>query len=266
MERRRVLGLGSALLLAWAMPAVSAPPAAGLSLPAAVNKAGRQRMLSQRAAKAWLMMLTQVETDRGRKILDASVSLFDRQLAELTTLQPNPDIAAALGQLKTEWETSRAVLAKPPVMAAAPALFKANESVLAAAHRLTLAYEKAQGGSFGRIIGLAGRQRMLSQRMAKFYFFQRAGVQVADSKTALDKALGEFEQAQAELGKAPESTGAVRDELALVDQQWFFFKGALDQVDRSAQAASHVATTSERILEQLDLCVGLYEGMASRAS
>ncbi|MBL8447945.1 MAG: type IV pili methyl-accepting chemotaxis transducer N-terminal domain-containing protein [Zoogloeaceae bacterium] len=266
MERRRVLWMGSALLAGWAIPALSAPPAAGMSLPAAVNKAGRQRMLSQRAAKAWLMVLTQVETDRARKILDASVSLFDRQLGELSSLQPNPEIAAALAQLKSEWEACRAVLAKPPVTEAAPALFKANESVLASAHRLTLAYEKALGGSMGRIIGLAGRQRMLSQRMAKFYFFQRAGVQVVDSKTALDKAVGEFEQAQAELGKAPESTGPVRDELALVDQQWFFFKGALDQSDRSPQAASHVATTSERILEQLDLCVGLYEGMASRSS
>lgn len=266
MQRRSFLSAGAALLLTLSATPLGAAPPAGLSPAAAVNKAGRQRMLSQRCAKAWLMLLANVEADKGRKILADSVALFERQLGELGTFQPTPEVAAALVQLKSDWDSFKPLLAQAPAAGAAPVVFKGNEAVLAAAHRLTQTYEKAMGGSLGRIINLAGRQRMLSQRMAKFYLFQRAGVQVAEAAAGLDKARSEFSQAHRELMKAPESSGAVSSELALVEQQWFFFQTALDQAAASPQAASHVATTSERILEQLDLCVGLYEGLAAKAA
>ena len=268
MQRRDFLRLSGSMALGGvlvARVAMAAPPpgSSGLSLAAAVNKAGRQRMLSQRCAKAWLMILANVEVERGRKILDSSVAQFERQMGELGTLQPNADVTAAYGQLRTEWEAFRPLLVQAPSTAAAPAVFKANENVLAAAHKTTLAYEKAMGGSFGRVINLSGRQRMLSQRMAKFYFFQRLGVNAQEASAGLDKARKEFTAAQAELLAAPENTPAVRDELALTQQQWQFFQAALDDGTASAKAASQVATTSERILEELDLCVTLYEGLAA---
>ena len=44
----------------------------------AINKAGRQRMLSQRMAKAYFQIGQQIDVDRSRKVLDQSVALFDR--------------------------------------------------------------------------------------------------------------------------------------------------------------------------------------------
>ena len=49
----------------------------------AINKAGRQRMLSQRMAKVYFQIGQQVEVDRSKKALEVSVALFDRQLVEL---------------------------------------------------------------------------------------------------------------------------------------------------------------------------------------
>lgn len=266
MLRRRFLTAGAILAAAGlSAPVWGAPlPVGAFTLPMAVNKAGRQRMLSQRCAKAWLMVVAQVDPPRARQLLDGSVQLFERQLAELETLQPG-DVPAALAQLRAEWAGYRRVLDQTPGVESAPALFMANESVLAAAHRTTLAYEKAMGTSAGRLINLAGRQRMLSQRMAKFYFFQRLGVHVPEASAGLDKARAEFSQAHGDLMAAPDNSPALKRELALVAQQWFFFQEALKKPVDSSQAASHVASTSERILEQLDLCVSLYEGLATRS-
>ncbi|MEN9543788.1 MAG: hypothetical protein RLZZ598_621, partial [Pseudomonadota bacterium] len=45
----------------------------------AINKAGRQRMLSQRCAKAWLALGLKVRPDQADKVLAESMALFDRQ-------------------------------------------------------------------------------------------------------------------------------------------------------------------------------------------
>ncbi|MDE2440420.1 MAG: type IV pili methyl-accepting chemotaxis transducer N-terminal domain-containing protein, partial [Betaproteobacteria bacterium] len=50
---------------------------------AAINKAGRQRMLSQRMAKAYFQVGQEVDVERSKKLLDSSVAAFDRQLVEL---------------------------------------------------------------------------------------------------------------------------------------------------------------------------------------
>ena len=62
------------------------------------------------------------------------------------------------------------------------------------------------------------------------------------------------------LAAAPAITPQIKDSLELVKQQWFFFENALGQKtggDKRPQTA--VATTSERILEEMEGVVGLYE-------
>ena len=146
----------------------------------------------------------------------------------------------------------------------AKAVWAGNEALLGATQKLTLAYEKAAGTSAGRLVNLAGRQRMLSQRMAKAYFFRQMGVNAGPAGEMLDAAVKEFAKAQEELKAAAQNTAQIKTELGLVEQQWFFFQNALslrEAADRK-KASTDVATTSERILEQMDAVVGLYEKLA----
>ena len=107
---------------------------------------------------------------------------------------------------------------------------------------------------------LRRRQRMLSQRMAKFYQASAWGVGDASSTASLEGARKEFNEALGMLAAAPANTPQIKDSLELVKQQWFFFENALGQKtggDKRPQTA--VATTGERILEEMEGVVGLYE-------
>lgn len=77
----------------------------------------------------------------------------------------------------------------------------------------------------------------------------------------LDASMKEFAKAHETLKAASQNTAQIKAELALVEQQWFFFQNALQLTSAAdrVKAASDVGTTSERILEQMDLVVGLYE-------
>ena len=65
----------------------------------AINKAGRQRMLSQRMGKAWLALVHGVEASAAQQVLDKSMGLFDRQLVELKAYAPNADIRDTYAKL-----------------------------------------------------------------------------------------------------------------------------------------------------------------------
>ena len=85
----------------------------------------------------------------------------------------------------------------------------------------------AQVRDLNDAINKAGRQRMLSQRMAATYLAASWGVQTEASLTAMNAAREEFVKAHGELLRAPETTSSIRGELELVQQQYGFFDAAL---------------------------------------
>jgi len=261
MKRREFLVAAALLPAASVLNAApsSAAAAGGLSLQGAINRAGRQRMLSQRCAKGWRMLVDGVLPEKAKSILDGSIRLFDQQLVDLRALLPNDEIRSAHQLLESEWGRYRSLLTD--IRADAKLVWGGSEATLSAAHKLTLAYERTSGTPAGRLVNLAGRQRMLSQRMAKAYLFRQAGVNPEPAREMLDTAMKEFSKALDELKTAPQNTAQIKSELALVDQQWFFFQNSLSQraAEDMKRAAASVATTSERILEEMDSVVALYE-------
>lgn len=228
----------------------------------AINKAGRQRMLSQRMAKAWLSIGLAIEVPRAQRILNDSMALFDRQFVELKAYAPTKAIRDTYVALESLWSDYKtALVGQQPGKPAATNLVELDGRVLKLAHQGTVQLEQHSGKSLGRLVNIAGRERMLSQRMAKFYLIQAWRVAVPDAGKELEAARTEFVQALKTLREAPEATPTIRQELDLADQQWAFFDNALRRVADAAdspQRAVEVFSSSENILQVMDRVTGLY--------
>jgi hypothetical protein len=231
----------------------------------AINRAGRQRMLSQRMSLAWLAIGQGIDTVRAQRVLDESMALFERQLAELKSFAPNAEIRATYATLEPVWgEYKAALTGTPPGQAGGAAVVALGSRVLAVAHQGTVQLERHSGKSVGRLVNMAGRQRMLSQLLGKLYFVQ--GWAPEASAKDLETARAEFVAALKTLREAPEATPAIRQELVLAEQQWLFFDNALKRRDdpyNPARYATDVFRSSDNILQVMERVTGLYARLPS---
>ncbi len=233
-----------------------------MSLNEAINKAGRQRMLSQRMAKAWLALGQGVEGKRAEKILFDSMAWFDRQFIELKAYAPTPEIKATYVALEPVWSQYKsALVGAAPDRSAAPVLLGLDAKVLKLAHQGTVQLEQYSGKPVGKLVNIAGRERMLSQRTAKFYLSKAWGTAGPDQMREMDIARKEFAQALVLLSNAPQATPAIKQELQLAQQQWIFFDNALARAEEASNGALHaseVFASSENILQVMDRVTGMY--------
>ena len=231
-----------------------------LDTTAAVELAGRQRALSQRMTKGYLMIGQGVSPDFGRTILDESRRQFEAQLGVLRAYQPNAMVGEALSSLEAQWKRYQVLLDAAPSRHGAEAMYDANEALMQSAHRTTLAYERVSGAPTDHLINLAGRQRMLSQRMAKFFFYRTWGIRDGAAEMELDNARAHFTAVFIQLRASPLASPAVRIKVEQLEREWEPYKAALLASRDPAGMRPYgmpVATLSEKILAGTEDLVAL---------
>jgi len=231
------------------------------SLAEAINKAGRQRMLTQRMLKSYSMMGIDVQRETAEQQLRFAIRLFERQLQELQVFAPTPEIEASLQKVSKLWQPFRQQLQPPISNERAKAMLGLNDDLLRAAHRVVLQLEDVSASSYGRLVNISGRQRMLSQRLAKLYMLRVWGVDTAEVRSASMQAKNEFRGALDELIGASENTPMINQELDKANTQWDLFKHALER-DGDNYVPLIVAMTSENLLKTMDRITGMYESVA----
>ncbi len=233
------------------------------TLASAINKAGRQRMLTQRMVKAYCMIGLDVQLEQSWQQLSDAIALFELQLRELRQFAPNEKIKRGLIRVEELWVPFKKTLREPNSRANAAKLLETNDELLAAAHKVVLMLQDESGTSFGRLVNISGRQRMLSQRLAKFYMLRAWGFDGAQIREESERAKNEFKGALQELISAPENNMMIKAALKDAKKQWDLYEHGLER-NSEELVPLIVAFTSEKVLVRMNEITGMYESLSAR--
>jgi hypothetical protein len=223
-----------------------------------INRAARFRGLSQRIAKVYCQIFLGVQPKEAAATLTASRALIHTGLEELLKEAWPAVIVQALTQVRAIYQALDTQLVMPPSRESVLAVAAQSDNLLAAAETLTTTFQKFTESNANEVLTTAGRQRVLSQRLAKNYFLSTAGVAGKEVQEQRAADAVEFKSAMAHLAKAPLTNAGIRGEIEAGQMQWVFFEAALArQPDERGQLA--VATTSERLLEVMEKLTVQYE-------
>ena len=229
------------------------------SMASAINKAGRQRMLTQRIVKAYCQIGLGVRTDEARVQLDKAILLFDIQLTELLNYVTGDATRAELIKVAQLWKPFKQTAQGPVNREGAEQLMTMSDELLQAAHKSVLRLQDASGVPQARLVNVAGRQRMLSQRVAKLYMLRKWEFKTSMIADELQQAENEFKGALIDLKNAPENSDEINAALHKAETQWSLFEYALH--NQKEDLSIFVALGSEKILKIMNDITGMYENL-----
>lgn len=252
----------TALLLALLALLTALPAEAQIhSIATAINKAGRQRMLTQRMLKAYSMIGINVQIEQAEQQLNGAITLFDKQLQELKSFSTDTTVKQSLKKVESLWLPFRAILNQPVERQRAMQLQEKSDELLRACHRVVLQLEDLSGNSIGRLINIGGRQRMLTQRIAKFYMLRAWHFENAEIRSEIEQARNEFNGALSELLSASQNSPMIKRELHTAEQEWRLLEHGLDRKGADLIPLI-VAMTSEKLLTKMNEITLLYEQLS----
>ncbi len=245
-----------ALIMILGVPLISNAETDPLS--AAINKAGKQRMLSQRIAKSYFFLGENVRTDKAREQLKASVVMFKKHHEELKSEIEDKEIQQLFTFIDIALAEYSAIVSTPYNKSNGGNVLDLSETLLEVCHSVVVKLEQASKLKKAKLVNISGRQRMLSQRIAKYYIAYQAGFRDQNSVSQLQKAVKDFETALKLLSSSSHNTTQITSSLRKVESLWKVVRKFFLDQEKGGLPVTVFATT-DSIMKEMNKITNMYE-------
>jgi len=227
------------------------------------NIAGRQRMLSQRIAKDYLYIGKDIVASKAKKELEKSIKEFENGQKQLEEMINDPEIKNLLNFVNLSFNELKDTIKKPFNLNNAQLVLDLTESMLEGTQYIVDNIKKKAKIKESVIIAKAGRQRMLSQRIAKYYIAYQAGIKDKNTVEQMNRAVKEFEKTQKELMKNPDNTASINKRLNEIEKLWKIVYKFYLNIEKGGLPFIVYKTTDD-ITDKMDSVLDMYTDIYSK--
>ncbi len=246
-----------------------------------INLAGKQRMLTQKMSKESLLIKNNIDKNTNIQLLKKDAELFDKTLnglingdEELGLVKLDDEIVQKqLQKVKSLWKPFKnailKVIHKKATNKDYQYIVKNNEKLLKQMHKAVLLLVKESKkiskikSKLAEDINIAGRQRMLTQKMAKDMLQILSHIDVAKSKMDLKQTKKLFDKSLKFLQKRVQLSN-IKKQLKIVENIWKKEKKFLNPKFAKKDRIKLIVALLDKTLQEMDKAVKMYQNSAKR--
>ena len=222
-----------------------------------IDIAGKQRMLSQRIAKDYLYAGKKIAPAKANKQLRASLDELKSAHQTLVKSINDPDIANLLAFVEMSSEDFESTAKEPFTIDNAQLVIDLSESMLEGSQYVVDSLKETVKIKESKIVGQAGKQRMLSQRIAKYYIAYQAGIKDKNTVDQMKAAVATFTESHAALMANPANTPEINKKLNEIDRLWKIVYKFYLNIEKGGLPLI-VFNTTDNITKKMNKITGLY--------
>ncbi len=222
-----------------------------------INMAGKQRMLSQKLAKAYLFLGQGVRVEKARLQLTQAMSEFDSNHRTLKSKVSDKNIQEMLTFIDLSKDEYSQLLKAPYSKENASIVLDLSSVLLEGSEDIVKRLKSLRGIKNTSVVDTAGRQRMLTQQIAKFYIAYQAGFRDYNTVRQLTAAVKSFQEAHQKLITEKINSAKIRAKLLKVGKLWKVVEKFYRNVEQGGLPVI-VFVTSDNIMAAMDQVTSLY--------
>ncbi len=185
-----------------------------------INIAGKQRMLSQRIAKDYLYIGKKIAVDKATKQLEQSLSAFKKSQKYLEKAINDPEIKNLIAFVNISENELEATAKKPFSLDNAQLVLDLSESMLEGSQYIVDSLKGMAKLKSSSLVATSGKQRMLAQRIAKYYIAYQSGIKDKNTVEQMKTTVKLFDANNKKLLNNASNTATISRKLKKINMLW----------------------------------------------
>jgi len=222
-----------------------------------INIAGKQRMLSQRIAKDYLYIGRKIATSKAQREFKESMKNFLLAHKKLHNSIDDPEIKNLLDFVALSSDDLKELASKEFSLDNAQLILDLSESMLEGSQYVFDSLQKRLKIKESNIIAIATKQRMLSQRIAKYYISYQSGIKDKNTIDMMQETVKDFSKNLNVLMKNGSNSSKVNKKLAEIDKLWKIVHKFYNNIEKGGLPLI-VFNSTDKITKKMDEVTKMY--------